>query len=130
MRIPNILAAPVARRQHDGDFLELARLGRLEAQIVVQRPPQVSHFGAAQIDVERAGLGLAPGGELPIREGALIGRELRISERLETVAARVEFRRGGGDDRCSEQRACGAGGQKLREHLSSHDGSSLVGAKA
>src|SRR5580704_7341404 len=92
MRIPNILAAPVARRKHNGDFLELARHRRLEAQIVAERPRQLGHFGAAQIDVEGTGFRLAPAGDFLVGKGALLGRQLCIGERLETVAAGIEFR--------------------------------------
>src|SRR5258708_4204302 len=87
VRIPHVLPAPVARRQHDGNLFELARRRCLEAQIVAQRSRQFCHFGTTQIDVEGAGLRLAPLGDLPVGESALRRGKLIVAQRFEPMAA-------------------------------------------
>ncbi len=121
MRVPHVLPTPVARGQHDGDFLVLAQRRRLEAQIVAVGLRQFSHFGASQIDVEGASLGLAPFGDFLVGESALFGREFGIGQRLEPVAAGIELGCSGRDHRGADDGAYGAGAQKLFQHARAND---------
>src|SRR5260221_435397 len=106
-----------ARGQHDGDFLVLAQRRRLEAQIVAVGLRQFSHFGAPQIDVEGASLGLAPFGDFLVGESALFGREFGIGQRLEPVAAGIELGCSGRDHCGADDGAHDAGAQKLCQHV-------------